>query len=83
MGKKDGCKNNPSKSSTTKVEEPIPCGYLMPTMWVFNGMKTKYHVCRGKGCLKLWILKRALTGNNQLWNKENDSIIRKRALNMY
>ena len=39
MGKKDGCKNNPSKSSTTKVEEPIPCGYLMPTMWVFNGMK--------------------------------------------
>ena len=28
----DGCANNPEKSSTTKIEEHIPCGYSMSTL---------------------------------------------------
>ena len=27
----DGCANNPEHSSTTKIGEHIPCGYLMST----------------------------------------------------
>ena len=30
--KTDNCKNNPEKSSTTKIGEHIPCGYLMSTI---------------------------------------------------
>ena len=32
----DGCAYNPEKTSTTKTEEHIPCGYLMSTIWVFD-----------------------------------------------
>ena len=31
--KKDGCTNNPKKSSTTKISERNPCGYSMSTIW--------------------------------------------------
>ena len=31
--KKDGCANNPKTSSTTKISERNPCGYLMSTIW--------------------------------------------------
>ena len=29
----DGCANNPENSSTTKVDEYIPCGYSMSSIW--------------------------------------------------
>ena len=32
----DECKNNFEKSSTTKVDEHIPCGYLMSRIWKFE-----------------------------------------------
>ena len=28
----DGCANNPENSSTAKIDEPILCGYSMPTI---------------------------------------------------
>ena len=40
----DRCKNNPEKSSTTKVGEHVPCGYSMST--------NKHAVNRGKDCIK-------------------------------
>ena len=32
IDKIDACKNNPENSSTTKVSEHIPSGFLMPTI---------------------------------------------------
>ena len=34
--KVDGCGNNTEKSSITKIDEHIPCGYLMSAIWVFG-----------------------------------------------
>ena len=31
--KVDGCANEPENSSTTKIDEHIPYGYLMSTIW--------------------------------------------------
>ena len=36
IGKIDGCKNNLEKSSTTKVSEHIPSGFLMSTISSFK-----------------------------------------------
>ena len=30
------CKNNPEKSSTTKIEKHITCRYSMTKIWVFD-----------------------------------------------
>ena len=38
----DGCTNNPENSSTAKIGEHIPCGYLMSTIWEFNHIENKY-----------------------------------------
>ena len=38
----DNCKNNPEKSSTTKIGEHIPCGYSMSTIWTFDRTKNKH-----------------------------------------
>ena len=35
-------KNNPKKSSTTKIGEHIPCGYSMSTIWTFDRTKNKH-----------------------------------------
>ena len=32
----DGCVNNLSNSSKTKIGEHIPCGYSMSTTWAFD-----------------------------------------------
>ena len=37
----DGCENNPEKSSTTKIDDHIPCVYAMSTIWEFNHMEDK------------------------------------------
>ena len=50
--KEDGCKNNPEKSSTAKVGEHILCGYLMSTIWTFDGLGNKHDVNRGEECMK-------------------------------
>ena len=34
--KVDGCANEPENSSTTKIDEHIPYGYLMSTIWAFS-----------------------------------------------
>ena len=36
------CKNNPEKSSTTKIGEHIPCGYSMSPIWTFDRTKNKH-----------------------------------------
>ena len=40
----DGCKDNPEKSSKTKVGENIPSGFLMTTVSSFNDIKNKHDV---------------------------------------
>ena len=44
------CKNNPDKSSTTKIGEHIPCRYLMSTLLAFDGIENKESVYRGEDC---------------------------------
>ena len=38
----DSCKNNPEKSSITKIGENIPCWYSMSTICPFDSLKNKY-----------------------------------------
>ena len=40
----DGCTNNPKKSSTTKIDERIPCAYWMSTVWEFDHTENKHTV---------------------------------------
>ena len=47
----DGC-NNPRNSSTTKVREHIPSGFLMSTISSFRSIKNKHHVYRAKHYMK-------------------------------
>ena len=48
----DGCKNNPEKSSTTKVSKHIPSGFSMSAISSFRSIENKYDVYRGKDCIK-------------------------------
>ena len=48
----DGCKNNPENSSTTKVSEHIPSGFLMSTMSSFRNIENWHDVYRGKDSMK-------------------------------
>ena len=51
----DNCKNNPEKSSTTKMGEHIPCGYLILTMWTFDRTKNKHSLYRAQDCMKKFV----------------------------
>ena len=42
----DGCGNNPTNSSATKIGEHIPCGYSVPTIWGFNNTEDKHTLYR-------------------------------------
>ena len=42
-----GCKNNPEKLSTRKVDAHIPCRYSMSTIWTLDGIERRYDVCTG------------------------------------
>ena len=44
----DGCANNPEKSSTTKIGDHIPSGYLMSTIWAFNDIENKHILYHGE-----------------------------------
>ena len=46
------CKNNPAKSSTTKVGEYSPPGFSMSTISSFKDIENKHDVYRGKDCMK-------------------------------
>ena len=48
----DECKNNPENSSTVKVSEHIPSGFLMSTISKFKSIENKHDLYRGKGCMK-------------------------------
>ena len=37
-------KKNSEKSFTTKVDENIPCGYSVSTMWIFDVIENKHDV---------------------------------------
>ena len=50
--RKDGCKNTPENSPTTKVKEHIPSGFSMSTISSFRSMKNKHDVYRVRDCIK-------------------------------
>ena len=54
-----GCKNNPGNSSTAKVSEHIPSGFLMSTISSFRSIENKHGVYRVflfYCCKKMFIL---------------------------
>ena len=44
--KVDGCANNPEHYSETKIEEHIPCGYSISTIWTFHHIESKDNIYR-------------------------------------
>ena len=48
----DVYKNNPGKSSTAKIGGHVPWNYSMSTIWIFDGIKSKYNVYRREDCMK-------------------------------
>ena len=44
--KKDECANNLEKSSRTKLDEHIPCGYSVSTTWAFDDKEYKHSLYR-------------------------------------
>ena len=48
----DGCANNLSHSSKTKIDEHIPCGYSTSTTWAFDHIENKHTLYGGKDCVK-------------------------------
>ena len=45
IDKIDACKNNPENSSTTKVSEHIPSGFLMSTILPIKSIEKKHDKC--------------------------------------
>ena len=43
----NGCKNNPEKSSTTKLDGHVPSGLSMSTISSFKSIENRNVVCRG------------------------------------
>ena len=54
------------KSSTWKVDEHIPLGYWVPTIWAFDKKENKHDAYRGEQYIKkvFLTLKRTLTEDN-------------------
>ena len=48
----DGCANNPEKSLTTKVDEHIPYGYSISTIWTFDSVENKHSLYREGDCMR-------------------------------
>ena len=51
----DECKNNPKNSSTTKVSEHFPSGFLMSTISLCRSVENKHDVYRSKDCMKIFL----------------------------
>ena len=52
LEKIDGCKYNPENSSATKLEEHIPSGFSMSTIWSFKSIENNHDRYRGKNYMK-------------------------------
>ena len=52
LKKIDNCKNNPEKSSTTKIGKRIPCKYSMSTIWAFDHIENENSLYFKKYCMK-------------------------------
>ena len=50
--KTDRFKNNPENLSTPKVSDHTPSGFSISTISSFRNRENKYHVYRGKDCVK-------------------------------
>ena len=48
--KTDGCANNPGNYLTTKVDEHIPCGYSISTIWAFTNIENNHVLYREEHC---------------------------------
>lgn len=42
----------------------MKCGYLISTIEIFDGIKTKHELCRETDCVKMQILRRACNGDD-------------------
>ena len=49
-----GCANDLENSSTTKIDEHIPWGYSMPTIFAFNNIENKHTLYHGEVCTKIF-----------------------------
>ena len=67
----DGCKNNPGKSSTTKVGKHISSGFSMSTIFSFRSIENKHDVYRGKDSMKRF----CEYSRNEIINKRAATII--------
>ena len=52
--KRDGCKNDPENSSTTKIRDHIPSCFSVPAVSSIGSVENKHDVCKGKDCLKMF-----------------------------
>ena len=48
----DSCKNNPEKSSTTKIGKHISCGCSIPAIWAFDHVKNRHSLYHGEDCME-------------------------------
>ena len=48
----NGCKYNPEKSSSKKVNENFRSGFSMPTISSFRGIENRHEIYRGKDCMQ-------------------------------
>ena len=48
----DGCVDNLENSSTTNIDDHIPCRYSRSTMWIFDNIENKHTLYRGQECMK-------------------------------
>ena len=48
----DRCANNPENYLTTKVSEHITCEFSMSTISMFDHLKNRHTLYRGKDCMK-------------------------------
>ena len=51
----DAWKNNPEKTSTTKLGEHTPCKYSLSTIWIFAGIKIKHNIYRAEDSIKKFL----------------------------
>ena len=68
LEKMNTCRNNPEKSSTTKINKHTASCYSLFTHCSFDRTKNKLDYYRGKNCMKKLLsrLKRTCNQNNQL-----------------
>ena len=78
--KVDGYANNPGNSSTTKLGEHIPKGYLVSTIWGFDHIENKHTLYGRKDCIKksLYFFKKTCKRYNWFWKEKNISVNKRR-----